>query len=393
MNSLSWITDELAELEQLGLRRRRREIEPLPEGRCRVDGRELWNFAGNDYLNLSQHPRVIRAAHEATTDAGTGATASALVCGHTHWHHRLVEKLAEFEGTESAILFPTGFAANLGVITAVVGREDAVFSDRLNHASLVDGCRLSKAALAVYDREDLESLSAALAGAATARRRLIVTDSIFSMDGDAAPLADLCDLADKHDAMLLIDEAHATGLFGNRGRGLAEQDGVEDRIHFQIGTLSKALGACGGFVCGPAELTDWLWNNARTQMFSTALPPAACAAACAALAIVQSEPTRREELLKRCRRFRAAIQDAELQTIENAIAPIVPILLGNPELAIHTAAALEDRGYLVGAIRPPSVPPGTSRLRITLSSAHDDATIDGLLAALNDALRTAEAMA
>ncbi|QDT50942.1 8-amino-7-oxononanoate synthase 2 [Symmachiella dynata] len=386
-NALPWINEELDEIERRGLRRRRRMVEPLPGGRCRIDGREMWNFAGNDYLNLSQDPRVIAAAQQAAAEAGTGATASALICGRTQWHARLEEQLAEFEGTESALLFPTGFAANMGVIVAVVGREDAVFSDRLNHASLVDGCRLSKAALTIYDRKNLSALSEALSAASSVRRRLIVTDSIFSMDGDAAPLVELCELAEAHDAMLMIDEAHATGVFGAQGKGFAEFAGVEDRVHFRIGTLSKALGASGGIVSGSQSLIDWLWNRARPQIFSTALPPPVCAAAGAAVEIIRTEPQRRTELLQRCGDFRAALIAEGFATIEAAVAPIIPILLDDPQLAVRTAAALEERGFLVGAIRPPSVPPGTSRLRITLSWAHDWRVIEEFITALRDVLR------
>ncbi|TWU14106.1 8-amino-7-oxononanoate synthase 2 [Symmachiella macrocystis] len=386
-NALPWINEELDEIERRGLRRRRRMVEPLPGGRCRIDGREMWNFAGNDYLSLSQDPRVIAAAQQAAAEAGTGATASALICGRTQWHARLEEQLAQFEGTESALLFPTGFAANMGVIVAVVGREDAVFSDRLNHASLVDGCRLSKAALTIYDRNYLSALGEALSAASSVRRRLIVTDSIFSMDGDAAPLADLCELAESHDAMLMIDEAHATGVFGAQGKGFAEFAGVEDRVHFRVGTLSKAVGASGGFVSGSQSLIEWLWNRARPQIFSTALPPPVCAASCAAVDIIRTEPQRRAELLQRCTDFRAALIAEGFATIPAAVAPIFPILLDDPQLAVQTAAALEERGFLVGAIRPPSVPPGTSRLRITLSWAHDRRVIEDFTTALSDVLR------
>jgi len=387
--SLSWIGEELQEIEQRGLYRRRRAVEPLTGGRCRLEGRELWNLAGNDYLNLAQHPQVIAAAQQAAAEAGTGATASALICGRTQWHDRLEKRLAEFEGTESALLFPTGYAANLGVITAVVGREDAIFSDRVNHASLIDGCRLSKSELTIYDRDNLDALATALTLNSLARRRLIVTDSLFSMDGDVAPLADLCELADEHNAMLLIDEAHATGLFGERGRGIAELAGVEERVDFRIGTLSKAIGAGGGFVTGPRPVMDWLWNRARPQIFSTALPPPTCAAACAALDVIETQAQQRTEFLARCERFRARLLAAGLRTTPEAIGPIFPVILGDPELAVRAAATLETRGFLVGAIRPPSVPEGTSRLRITLSLALENELLDEFLETLKDVLRDA----
>lgn len=387
--SLAWMSEELADLESAGLRRRRRVVTPQSNGRCEIDGREVWNFADNDYLSLAHDPRVIQAAQTAAGESGVGAAASALVTGRTHWHDRLEAKLAVFEGTEAAILFPTGYAANLGVISAVIDRNDAVFSDRLNHASLIDGCRLSKAAVTIYDRGYLDELSRALTAASSSRRRLIVTDSLFSMDGDVAPLAELCDLAETHDAMLMIDEAHATGIFGEHGRGLAEQAGVEERVSLHVGTLSKAIGASGGFVAGSDELIQWLWNHARTQVFSTALPPPICAAAVAALDVIASEPQRRQELLARSARFHTAVREMGFNTIDAAIGPIVPVILNDPNSAMQAAHRLEERGYLVGAIRPPTVPAGTSRLRITLSWAHSDEILDGLLKALRAVLHDA----
>jgi len=385
--ALSWISQQIAELDRQTLLRRRRTIDPLAGGRCRVEGRECWNFAGNDYLDLAHDPRLIAAAQTAAADAGTGATASALIVGHTSWHTQLEEKLAAFEGAEAAILFPTGFAANLGVISSVVGRGDAVFSDRLNHASLVDGCRLSRADVTIYDRSRLDELDRALSAAASARRRLIVSDSLFSMDGDVAPMAELCDLAESHDAMLMVDEAHATGIFGDRGRGISEQADVEGRVSLRVGTLSKAIGAAGGFVTGSTELINWLWNRARTQVYSTALPPPTCAAAAAAIQIIQEEPQRRELLLERSTRFRQKLRSAGFSTPTAAIGPIVPVLLNDADLVMQVAAELERRGFLVGAIRPPTVPQGTSRLRITLSFAHEDELLDELLSILLEVLR------
>src|SRR5262249_6841151 len=217
----------------------------------------------NDYLNLAHDARVVAAARETLDRAGVGATASALVCGRSSWHARLEERLALFEGQPAALLFPTGFAANAGTIGALAGPDDTVFSDRLNHASLIDGCRLSRASVHVYSHDDLAVLARALQDVPTAGRRLIVTDAVFSMDGDLAPLTDLCDLARRHGAILLVDEAHATGVFGERGRGAAEFMGVEDGALVRVGTLSKAVGAMGGFVTGSQSLIEWLWNRAR----------------------------------------------------------------------------------------------------------------------------------
>jgi 8-amino-7-oxononanoate synthase len=383
---LNWIDDELAGLEASGLRRVRREVLPLPGMRCRVNGRELVNFASNDYLNLSHDSRIIAAAQAALGDSGAGAAASALICGRTPWHVALEERLARFERQPAAILFPTGFAANAGTICALAGGQDSIFSDRLNHASLIDGCRLSGARLRIYRHDDLAGLEAELQKASAHGRRLIVTDSVFSMDGDLAPLPELCTLAERFEAMLVVDEAHATGVFGAGGRGVAELQNVEDRVTVRVGTLSKAVGTLGGFVAGSWSLVEWLWNRARPQMFSTALPPAVCAAAGEAIRIIADEPERRARLLDLAAKFRAGLAAHSIATVAGAIAPIVPVILETPERAMQVARRLEENGFLVGAIRPPTVPQGTSRLRITLSSGHKPEDVERLIAALQLAL-------
>ena len=382
---LSWLTSALGDLERDGLFRRRRRAIPHAAGWVEVDGRRLRNFSTNDYLDLAGHPRLIEAAAKALGSAGAGARASALVAGRTDWHARLEDKLAEFEGQSAAIIFPTGYAANVGTIAALVGKGDAVFSDRMNHASLIDGCRLSGAAIHVYDRDDLAPLDSSLASASQFRRRLIVTDSIFSMDGVCAPLSELCALKEKHSAALLIDEAHATGVLGAQGRGVAESLCLEHRIDVRVGTLSKALGSLGGFVAGSEQLVDWLWNRARTQVFSTALPPSACAAAAAAIDLVRDEPWRRERVMALSRQLREMLAEADLYAVAGGVAPIVPVILKDADRAMTVAARLEERGFFVPAIRPPSVPAGTSRLRITLSAAHAEEDVVQLVQAVSDA--------
>jgi 8-amino-7-oxononanoate synthase len=376
--SLGWIDGELEKLDRAHLRRHRRNVTPLPGARCAVDGRELVNFASNDYLNLAADPRVVAAAQHALAESGAGSRASALVCGRTRWHAALEERLARFERQAAAVLFPTGFAANLGTICALVGRNDFVFGDQLNHASLIDGCRVSGATTETYDHHDLGALRAALRNAPVSGRRLIVTDSVFSMDGDFAPLPELCDLAERFNAMLLVDEAHATGVFGAQGRGVVELQGLEDRIAVRVGTLSKAVGTLGGFVAGSQSLVDWLWNRARPQVFSTALPPAVCAAAAQAIEIIAAEPERRHRLLQLAAGLRSRLVAAGINTPAGAVGPIVPVLLQTPEQSMQVARQLEQAGILVGAIRPPSVPPGTSRLRITLCSGHSSSDVDRL---------------
>ncbi len=365
-----WITHELHALDESGLRRRARVCEPLPHGRCRVDGIELVNFASNDYLGLAGHPRVIAAALDATARYGAGARASSLVSGRTPLHAELERAIAEFEGTEAAVLFPTGFAANVGAIGSLVEAGDVVFCDRLNHASLVDGCRLSGARLRVYSHRDLAQLSSELDKAKEARRRLIVTDSLFSMDGDAAPLAELFALATRSRSMLLIDEAHATGVYGLSGRGRCEEVGLEEAVLARVGTLSKALGSQGGFVAGSEALCDWIRNTARTQMFSTALTPGACGAAIESLRLITIEPERRERVRRLARQLRAELQTAGWTVPGEVDCPIVPLIVGEPQAAISLSQELLQKGFLIPAIRPPTVPRGTSRLRISLTADH-----------------------
>jgi 8-amino-7-oxononanoate synthase len=368
--SFDWITNELQALDAAGLRRRPRVCEPLPHGRCRVDGAELVHFASNDYLGLAGHPRVIAAALDATSRYGTGGRASALVSGRTPLHAELEQAIADFEGTEAAVLFPTGFAANVGAIGSLVESGDVVFSDRLNHASLIDGCRLSKAKLRVYSHDELGQLADELAKCRDARRRLIVTDSLFSMDGDAAPLVELVELAERTGSMLLVDEAHATGVYGPHGRGWCEEVGVSDSFCVRVGTLSKAIGSQGGFVAGSQLLCDWVRNKARTQMFSTSLTPGACGAALESLRRINAEPDRREHVRSLSRLLRAELVATGWSAIGEPDCPIVPLIVGEPNTAVQLSALLQERGFLVPAIRPPTVPRGTSRLRVSLTADH-----------------------
>lgn len=381
------MTTELEELRQQGLLRRRRVVTPLAGGGCEIDGKTLRNFAGNDYLDLARDPRVVAAAVAATQSDGAGASASALVTGRTKWHDELERRIASFEGAEQALLFPTGYAANVGTLSALAGADDEIFCDRLNHASLVDGCRLSGARMRVYRHDDLEGLEQALHKSAGARRRLIVSDAVFSMDGDLAPLPELCDLAERFDALLVLDEAHATGVLGDRGRGLAELAGVEARVPVRTGTLSKAFGALGGFVSGSATLVDWLWNKARPQMFSTALPPSACAAASASIEISETEPWRRQRLRDLGIKLREQFAAAGIETPHGLTGPIVPVILKSPDRVIEVARELEARGHLVASIRPPTVPRDTSRLRISLSAGHTNEDLQGLTQALTESLQ------
>ena len=381
---LAWIDQELAKLDEQGLRRQLRLRQAAQAAQTIVDGRPLINFGSNDYLALAADPRLADAVARALPHSGWGTGASPLVTGYAELHQQLEQRLAEFEGTEAALLFPSGFAANAGTIAALIGPGDVVFSDRKNHASLLDGCRLSRADHRVYPHGDWRKLEKLLARADSYRRRLIVTDSLFSMDGDLAPLVELVEVAERHEAMLLVDEAHATGVFGAHGRGVAEQLGVEDRIAVRIGTLSKGLGSIGGFVAGSRSLIEWLLNRARPYVFSTAPPAAMAAASLAALDIVQNEPERREGLLARATGLRDALRTQGWNVGQSA-SQIIPVIVGQADRAVALSAILQEQGLLVPAIRPPTVPEGESCLRISLTAGHDARTIERLVTALGPA--------
>ena len=382
--ALSWIGEQLTGLREQHLARGRRQVESLPGGWCVVEGRRLRNFADNDYLGLAHDPRLRHAAETAQRESGCGASASPLVSGRSRWMLELESAVARFEGSEGALVFPTGYAANLGTIPALVGPGDVILCDRYNHASLVDGCRLSGSRLRVYRHDDLDRLDRELSRAGDAPRRLIATDGVFSMDGDLAPLAELAEIARRRRAMLLVDEAHGTGVFGAAGRGACEALGVPEGAAIRVGTLSKSVGALGGFVAGDHALIEWLWNRARTQMYSTALPPAVCAAAAAGLEIIRTEPGLRRRLWANCRGLQGRLHASGIGTVETAPGPIFPLIVDDPERAVQIAAELDRRGFLVGAIRPPTVPRGTSRLRITLSAVHDETALDELAGALDE---------
>jgi 8-amino-7-oxononanoate synthase len=383
-----WMEDDLARRRRLGLYRKRRRVQSGQGPHLRLHGRTLVNFSSNDYLGLAGDPRLAEAAAEAARRWGTGAGASPLVSGLLPPLEALEEALAQWEGTEAALVFSSGYTANLALVAALAGREDAVFSDALNHASLIDGCRLSRARVHVYRHVDPGHLEQLLHTEGRAmRRRVIVSDSVFSMDGDQAPLAELLALAERHDALVLLDEAHASGVLGEHGRGLVDDLPAgapgRDRL-IRMGTLSKALGAQGGFVCGTRTLCDWLINTARPYVFSTALAPPAAAAALCAIAIVRQEPERRRRVLALGDRLREGLRRQGLDTGPSSC-HLIPILVGDPNRTVLLSQALEEQGLLVPAIRPPSVPEGTSRLRISVTAGHMEADVEHLIEALGPA--------
>lgn len=346
--------------------------------------REVLNLSSNDYLGLASHPTVTGAATNTLERYGCGASASRLISGTLDLHAELETELAAFKRTEAALVFGSGYHANLGVIPAVVGPADTVFSDELNHASIIDGCRLSRARVRVYRHLDMGHLGELLSATPPAGQRLIVTDSVFSMDGDVAPLGDIVTLAHRYRAWMMVDEAHATGVFGPSGAGVVEERGLEGQIEIQMGTLSKALGSFGAYVAGSRVLVEWLINRARSFIFSTALPPSMLAAARAALAIVKDEPERRQRLWNNAERLIEGLSRLGYRVGDTA-SPIVPVLIGDEDRTMALSAALLERGVFAQGIRPPTVPPGTARLRVTPMATHTDADLERALLAFAEA--------
>jgi 8-amino-7-oxononanoate synthase len=350
-----------------------------------VDGVPVVDFASNDYLGLASDVRVAAAISEAACETGAGAGGARLICGNHPLHEELEREIAHFKGTEAALLFSSGYAANVGAIPALAERGDVIYSDALNHASLIDGCRLSRAKTRIFPHGELDVLEAMLrADRGHFHRRWIMVEGVFSMDGDLAPLDRLVELARRHRAWIYLDDAHGTGVVGAGGRGTAEHWGVEGEIEVVMGTLSKALGTVGAFVAGSSVLREWLLNRARSGVFTTGTPPALAAGTLAALRICTTEPERRERLWANVRRLGDGLRSLgrEMNT-QGAAGHIVPVLVGGTEQTMRVGAALRDQGFLVGAVRPPTVPPGTSRLRITVSAAHTPEQIDQFLGALS----------
>jgi 8-amino-7-oxononanoate synthase len=366
---VSDVSERLAELRRRGLHRRMRVIEGAQGPRVRLDGAEVLLLCSNNYLGLAGHPRVRQAAAEAAERFGAGAGASRLISGSMSLHRRLEQRLAEFKSTRAALLFGSGYLANTGVVAALAGRDAVVFSDELNHASIIDGCRLSAAETFVYRHRDLEHLAHGLEAAGD-RARLIVTDAVFSMDGDVAPLPELLELARRHGARLVVDEAHGTGALGPGGRGALAAAGLAgERDVVIVGTLGKALGGYGAYVCATAEIVDLLVNTARPFIFSTAPPPPSVGAALAALSLLASRPGLVEQLRRNAATLREALAGHGLGS-NGSRSQIIPVLVGDPRRAVALCERVLERGVFAQAIRPPTVPPGSSRLRLTVMASH-----------------------
>lgn len=363
------IEQRLEELERLGLDRRLRMVSGPQGPRVLLDGKPVLLLCSNNYLGLADHPRVREAAAEAAMRWGVGAGASRLVSGTMTIHRRLEQRLATFERCEECVLFGSGYLANAGAIGALAGRGDVVFSDELNHASIVDGCRLSRAEVVVYRHCDMDHLDGLIRAHRGAGRRLIVTDSVFSMDGDVAPLAELVELAREHGARTIVDEAHATGVLGPEGRGAIAQAGLEGEIDIVIGTLGKALGSYGAYACARRETIRYLINTARPLIFSTAPPPPAVAGALAALELLEERPHRVQRLRSNARVLRRALSAEDIPARDTEM-HIVPVIVGDERDATSLCEAVLDRGVFAQAIRPPTVAQGTSRLRLTVMASH-----------------------
>jgi len=375
----------LAELDGQGLRRRRRVLESAQGTRVTVDGKAYLSFASNDYLGLASHPAIAAAACEAATRYGVGAGASHLLTGHHALHQRLEGELAAFVGRPAALLFATGYMANLGVVTALVGRDGALFADRLNHASLVDAALLSRAEHVRYRHLDLGHLEELLR-ASRAKNKLIASDTVFSMDGDLAPVAKLLALAEKYNAWLYLDDAHGFGVLGEGGRGVLHSYPALLTPHpalIYLATLGKAAGVSGAFVAGSETLVEWLVNKARTYIYTTAAPPMLAAAVSASLKLIAGEPWRRQQLQRLMAQLKAGVARLPWPLLPSD-SPIQPLLIGGNHEALRLADGLLERGILLPAIRPPTVPEGTARLRISLSAAHTEAELAQLLTALKE---------
>ena len=372
----------LAALERAGLLRRRRVLATAQGARIVIDGREAINFSSNDYLGLAAHPALRRAAHDAIDAWGSGAGASPLVSGHQAIHEEAERRFAGFVRLPRALLFGSGYAANLGVLTALCDRHAEIFADRLNHACLNDGALLSRATFTRFAHSDLEALASRLA-ASTAATRVVATDAVFSMDGDIAQVPRLLELCERHDAWLLLDDAHGIGVLGATGRGVLEHFRVESPRIVYMATLGKALGGYGAFVAGSEELVEWLLQRARTYIFSTALPATAPATAQAAIGLLERDASLVSTLQSRIVQFRRSAL-AKRVPLHDSPSAIQPVPIGEPQRAVAASERLLERGFFVPAIRPPTVPEGTSRLRVSLSAAHAPEDIAALVDALSE---------
>lgn len=375
MSKLTWLTDELTNLKQQGLYNTIRTIDSPQGAWIVVDGKRVLNFCSNNYLGLANDPRLRDAAKRAIDQFGAGPAAVRSIAGTLTLHRELEQRLAKFKGAEATIAFQSGFAANLGAISALVGKEDVVFSDELNHASIIDGCRLSGARIVRYAHNDASALEDAIKKESGYRRALIISDGVFSMDGDIAPLPDLVQVAAKYDKLLMIDDAHGEGVLGRGGRGIVDHFKVHGRVDIEIGTLSKAFGVVGGYVAGKKEIVEWLNQRGRPFLFSSALTAADTAACIAGVDILEASTELVDKLWDNARYFKAEMKRLGFDTGKSET-PITPVMLGDAPLAQKFSRALFDNGVFAMAIGYPTVPQGKARIRVMISAAHTRGDLD-----------------
>jgi glycine C-acetyltransferase len=370
MSALDYLKERLGELEAQGLAIHPRTLEGPTGARARFDGRDVINMASNNYLGLSNHPRMKAAASKAAAELGAGTGAVRTIAGTMTMHLELERRFAEFKHAEDALMFQSGFTANAGTVAAILDKEDVIVSDRLNHASIIDGARLSRAEIKVFEHKDAEHADALLSETARpGRRQLLTTDGVFSMDGDIAPLPDLVGVAERRGAIMMIDDAHASGVLGKGGAGTVDHFGLHGRVDIQVGTLSKAIGVMGGFIAGPHELIEWLVNRGRPFLFSTSAPPAVIAACIEALDIIEDEPERLERLWENTRSFKEGLRDLGFDTGESET-PITPVVTGEEEATQLFARRLFEEGVFTPAIVFPTVAKGRARVRTIVTAEH-----------------------
>ena len=365
----TFFDETLDDLECDGLRRNLRQLSGSQGREVIIEGKKVLNFCSNNYLGLANDPRLGQAAADCMERQGFGSGASRLVCGNMDAHRKLETSIAQFKGTEDCLVFSTGYMANIGIISSIFDHNDIIFSDKLNHASIVDGIRLSQAQCRRYAHCDMDALEGMLKNSGGFRKRGIITDSIFSMDGDMAPLDEIVALAQKYDCLVMIDEAHALGVMGEKGKGLAEHFGIEGKIDIQMGTLSKAAGSFGAYCCGSTALIAFLVNKARSFIYTTGMPPSVAAASFKAVELIRTEPQRREQLWENAHYMRKGLQEAGFHTM-NSQTPIIPVLVKDPNMAVEFSSRLFNEGIFISAIRPPTVPHNTARLRLTVITTH-----------------------
>jgi glycine C-acetyltransferase len=376
---LDYLRDELAQLERQGLLLRPRTLEGPTGGRARFDGRDVVNLASNNYLGLANHPRMNEAAARAARDLGAGTGAVRTIAGSMAMHRELEERFAAFKRAEDALMFQSGFTSNAGTVAAILTKEDVIVSDQLNHASIIDGARLSRAEIKVFAHKDASAADALLQETKReGRRQLLITDGVFSMDGDIAPLPDLVEVAEKHGAIMMVDDAHASGVLGSGGAGTVDHFGLHGRVDIQVGTLSKAIGVLGGFIAGPRHLIEWLQNRGRPYLFSTSAPPAVVAACIEALDIIRDEPERLERLWSNTRLFKAGLHDLGFDTGASET-PITPVITGDEETTQAFARRLFEEGVFTPAIVFPTVAKGRARVRTIVTAEHTEAALEEAL--------------